>query len=200
MPSALETETPLVEPPPFPIARFSVEKYHQMIESGIFTEDDRYELLDGWLVEQMTKGPGHEFGSGELEDLLRPLLLAGWHLRNQAPITLANSEPEPDLSVVRGTRADYRDQHPQARDVALVVEVADATLRTDRLKARIYAAAAIPEYWIVNLAERCVEVHRTPDPAVKTFLQLTVLGEDEFADFTVDGTVCGVVRVGDCLP
>ncbi|MEZ6065877.1 MAG: hypothetical protein R3B90_09260 [Planctomycetaceae bacterium] len=73
-----------------------------MIETGLFTEDDRFALLDGWLVEKITKGPGHEFGAGELADKVLELLPSGWHIRNQAPITLEHSEPEPYLTELRG--------------------------------------------------------------------------------------------------
>lgn len=100
--------------------------------------------------------------TGQLEALLGERIAPGWHVRNQAPVTLSESEPEPDLTVVRGSRGDYRTRHPGAQDVALVIEVPDTTLATDRLKARTYAAAGIAEYWIVNLADRCVEVHRNP--------------------------------------
>jgi Uma2 family endonuclease len=200
MASVLELEASPVELPPYPIARFSVEKYHQMIQAGLFSEDDRYELLDGWLVAKMTEGPGHEFGTGELEDLLRAVLPEGWHLRNQAAITLASSEPEPDLSIVRGSRADYRVQHPQADDVASVIEVADTTLRTDRLKARIYASAGIPEYWIINLPQRCVAVFRSPDVSARAYLQTTIKSEDEVIEVTIAGHSCGEIRVADCLP
>lgn len=148
--------------PPFPIARFSVEQYHRMIQSGAFTEDDQLELIDGWVVQKMAKGPGHEFTTGQLGALLEERIPSGMHVRNQAPLTLVESEPEPDLAAVRGTRADYRDHHPSAGDVALVVEVSDTTLATDRLKARMYASAGIPEYWLVNLVDRYVEIHRAP--------------------------------------
>lgn len=148
--------------PPFPIARFSVAQYHRLVESGVFGEDDGVELIEGWVVRKMAKGPAHEFATGELEEILRARLRSGWHVRNQAPVTLARSEPEPDLSVVRGARGDYRARHPQAAEVALVVEVADSSLQTDRLKATTYGAARIPAYWIINLAEGCLEVFSKP--------------------------------------
>jgi Uma2 family endonuclease len=151
--------------PPFPIARFSVEQYHRMIESGAFTEDDRLELIEGWVVQQMTKGPGHEYAVGQGEDLLRACVPAGWHVRNQAPITLTSSEPEPDLTIVRGDRGVYRQRHPVSSEVALVVEVSDRSLGTDRVKGKTYGSAGIFEYWIVNLIDRCIEVYTRPDPA-----------------------------------
>jgi Uma2 family endonuclease len=159
---------PSIAVPPLPIARFSVEQYHRMIESGAFTEDDRLELIDGWVVQQMAKGPGHEYAVGQGEELLRARVPAGWHVRNQAPITLTSSEPEPDLTVVRGDRGTYRRRHPVASEVALVVEVSDTSLDTDRIKGKTYGSAGIAEYWIINLVDRCVEVYAQPDPASET--------------------------------
>ena len=87
----------------------------------------------------------------------------GWYVDSQEPITLDDSEPEPDIVVVRGDTRDYLDRHPGARDLSLVVEVADSTLERDRtLKQRLYGRAGIPVYWIVNLVERQLEVYSQP--------------------------------------
>lgn len=161
MPADLLLESP--EAPPFPVARFSVDQYHRMIESGAFTEEDRIELLEGWVVPKMPKSPEHEFVVGEMEEGLRKQAPAGWFVRNQAPITLPESEPEPDLSLARGTRRDYVDSHPGAEALALVVEVSDTTLATDRRKAAVYGKAGIPAYWLINLRDRVIEVFETPD-------------------------------------
>ena len=149
--------------PPFRIARFSVEQYHRMIESGAFTEHDRLELIEGWVVQQTANGPGHEYAVGQAEDLLRARIPAGWHVRNQAPITLTRSEPEPDLTIVRGDRGAYRQRHPAPSEVALVIEVSDTSLDTDRVKAKTYGSAGIAAYWIINLVDRCVEAYARPD-------------------------------------
>jgi Uma2 family endonuclease len=90
---------------------------------------------------------------------------AGWHVRNQAPDTLTNSEPEPDLALVRGDRGAHRRRHPIPSEIALVVEVSETTLDTDRFKGRTYGSAGISEYWIINLVDRCVEVYARPDAA-----------------------------------
>jgi Uma2 family endonuclease len=184
--------------PPFPIARFSVEQYHRMIESGAFTEHDQLELIEGWVVQKMAKGPAHEFSLGRTEEALRALLPPGWYVRNQSPLTLTRSEPEPDLVVARGERAAHRFRHPGASEVALVVEISDTTLATDRLKAQTYAGEGIIEYWLVNLGLRCVEVHKSPhegryrEPA-------TFLARDEIA-LVLDGEACGAIPVARLLP
>ena len=83
-------------------------------------------------------------------------------IRVQNPITLGDSEPEPDLAVVK--RQSYREHHPFASDVVLLIEVADSTLQKDReIKLAIYADAGIPEYWIVNIPMQCIEVYAKPN-------------------------------------
>jgi Uma2 family endonuclease len=187
--------------PPFPIARFSVEQYHRMIESGAFTEDDRLELIEGWVVQQMAKGPGHEYVVGQTDELLRSLVPAGWHVRNQAPITLTSSEPEPDLAIVRGDRGDYRRHHPAAAEVALIIEVPDTSLDTDRVKGRTYGAAMIAEYWIINLVDRCVEVYTRPDPSSETgYASRSVFRANEMVSVRVADRDLGALAVNALLP
>lgn len=171
--------------PNLPLARFSVEQYHRMIESGAFTEHDQIELIEGWVTRKMAKGPAHEYATGRLDDFLRDHLPAGWHVRNQAPVTLATSEPEPDLAVARGTREAYRARHPGAGELALVIEVADTSLEVDRIKGPSYAVAQIPEYWIVNLRERCVEVHT--DPTGDGYDSCTIYGENDHMGLVIEG-------------
>jgi Uma2 family endonuclease len=187
--------------PPFPIARFSVEQYHRMIEAGAFTEDDRLELIEGWVVKQMAKGPGHEYAVGQCEELLRNLLPAGWHVRNQAPITLARSEPEPALAIVRGDRRGYRRRHPYAADVGLLIEVSDSSLDTDRLKGKTYGAAGITEYWIVNLTDRGVEVYASPDEASEIgYARRQSFEQSDAVPLHIAGMDLGSVAVAVLLP
>jgi len=93
---------------------------------------------------------------------LESVVGANYHVRKEEPLTLADSEPEPDVAVVQGTPEDYRTEHPSTAE--LVIEVAIATLELDRDKADLYAAAGVPEYWIVIPEEQAVEVLRTPSP------------------------------------
>jgi Uma2 family endonuclease len=149
--------------PPVPIRRWSVEEYHTMLRAGILSEDDHIELLDGWLVPKMTKNPPHRIATRRVRKALEGVVPQGWYVDSQEPITLPSSEPEPDGSVIRGDTSDYADRHPPAADVALVVEVADASLEFDRtLKKAIYAQAGIPAYWIVNLIDKRREVYTDP--------------------------------------
>jgi Uma2 family endonuclease len=146
-----------------PIWRLSVTHYHSMIASGILTEDDQIELLEGLLIAKMPKNPQHSLSTKLLRDALEKIVPVGWYVDSQEPITLDDSEPEPDVMVVCGSVRDYSDRHPAAKDLELVIEVSSSTLERDRtLKQRIYARAGIPIYWILNLGDRQLEVYTQP--------------------------------------
>ncbi|MEP0792285.1 MULTISPECIES: Uma2 family endonuclease [Cyanophyceae] len=158
----LNTQT-IAAVPTEPVWRLSVEQYHQMIRLGILSDDDPVELLDGWLVYKMPKNPPHRATTKLTRNALEAVIPEGWYVDTQEPITLADSEPEPDVVVVRGNTRDYLDRHPGASDIALIIEVADSTLERDRTsKQRLYARAGIPIYWIINLPEKQVEVYTEP--------------------------------------
>jgi Uma2 family endonuclease len=183
------------------VAQFSIEQYHRMIRSGAFTEENPVELIDGWVVKKMPKGPEHEYAVGETQEQLQRHLPSSWHLRNQAPITLATSEPEPDLTVARGGRGNYRDRHPYPTDIALLVEISDTTLDIDRLKGATYGAAGIPAYWIVNLPERCVEVYSHPTSNDSSgYLVREVFYEGDHVRLIIDDQDYGEIPVAAILP
>jgi Uma2 family endonuclease len=186
--------------PPDYIWRMSVEQYHRMVQSGILDEDDRIELLEGWLIPQMTKNPPHRIAVKLIHDALARLIPSGWYVDAQEPITLADSEPEPDVTIIRGGTRHYWDRHPGAAEVGLVVEVADATLQRDRgIKRGIYARAGIPVYWIVNLLERRIEVYT--EPAVSaTYQQRLDYSLDEAVPLVLDSQEIGVIPVRELLP
>lgn len=158
-----ETSTQISSIPAEIIWRLSVSQYHAMIQVGIIEEDAHIELLEGCLIAKMSKNPPHRLSTGLLQDALLAIMPPNYHLNLQEPITLADSEPEPDLAIVRGQRLNFRDRHPAASDVVLVIEVSDATLERDRtIKQRIYARAGIAIYWILNLRDRQLEVYTQP--------------------------------------
>ncbi|MGH9843893.1 MAG: Uma2 family endonuclease [Blastocatellia bacterium] len=149
--------------PSEPIWRLSVRQYHWMTRAGMFTDDDPVELLEGWLVSKMPKNPPHRTITKRIYDSIARLLPVGWYVDSQEPITTRDSEPEPDVTIVRGDSEQYFDRHPGPEDLALVVEVADTTVHRDRtLKKRIYARAGISCYWIINLPEKQIEVYTSP--------------------------------------
>jgi Uma2 family endonuclease len=150
--------------PTLPVRPFSVEEYHRLIEAGVLCSGDSFELLGGWIVPKMTINPPHNKSVRLLNRLLARLLGEEWVLQVQGPITLPpDSEPEPDVVVAFGPEDRYDGVNPGPRDVVLVVEVADASLAADRGEKLIaYARARLPVYWIINLAERQVEVYTLP--------------------------------------
>lgn len=133
-----------------------------MVEAGILGPDDRVELIEGEILTMSPQRSPHATGIRLAESALGRALGEGFEVRAQLPLALtADSEPEPDVAVVEGSPRDYRDAHPST--ALLIVEVAEASPAYDRtVKKALYAACGIPEYWIVNLIERVIEVYRQP--------------------------------------
>jgi Uma2 family endonuclease len=174
-----------------------------MINAGILESGDPVELLDGWLVQKMTKHPPHGVAIGLTGDALRGVLPAGWALRYQDPVTTAASEPEPDVAVVRGNYRDYVGHHPGPADVGLLVEVSDTTLATDRgLKKRIYAKARIAIYWIVNLVDNQIEVYTEPSGPAEPpdYRKHQDYRPGDEVPVIIEGREVGRLRVQDLLP
>ncbi len=185
--------------PDDPIYRLTVEQYHDMIQAGILTEDDPVELLEGWLITKMPKNRPHSLSTRATRETLARIIPSGWYVDSQEPITTADSEPEPDVLVVRGDPNDYLEGQPSPDDIALVVEVADATLQRHRtLKRRVYASARIAVYWILNLPERQVEVYSDPDEA--TYRQQRTYAATEALPVVIGGQEVGQVAVGELMP
>jgi Uma2 family endonuclease len=138
------------------------EEYYKMAEAGIFRPDERTELIGGRIYVKAPQTPQHAAGISLVGETLRSLFNVGSHVRMHGPLNLSSfSEPEPDVAVVRGTIRDYAKAHPNA--ALLVVEVAESSLAYDRgIKASLYASAGIPEYWVLNLVNRRLEVSRDP--------------------------------------
>jgi Uma2 family endonuclease len=153
------TTRPAGSPPRRRWTRFELR---HAIDSGVFRPEERLELIDGEIVEKMTQISPHATGISACEEALRAVLPPGFYLRVQLPLAASEySQPDPDLAVISGTFRDYEDDHPTT--AALVIEVSDTTLAYDRtVKARIYAGAAVEEYWILNLNERVLEVYTQP--------------------------------------
>lgn len=147
--------------------RISVEEYFAMGRAGILGEDDRVELLDGRLIDMPPIGPPHSHGVDDLHELFARRLYKPEdtvaRIRVQSPIQLEEySAPEPD--VVLYDLDISKDRHPRPDDIYLVVEVAESTVEYDRdVKAGHYAAAGIPEYWLVDLPNEVVDVFRQPE-------------------------------------
>src|SRR5438094_1271451 len=105
--------------PPILMKRFTVEEYHQMIQAGVFARDKRFELLEGWIVPKMPRNPPHDTSLSLAQDEIGRRLPSDWQLRIQSAITTNDSEPEPDLAIVRGPARAYAQNHPGPGDIAL---------------------------------------------------------------------------------
>ena len=148
----------------------SVEAYHALGEAGLIPK--RTELLYGFVYHKMSKSPLQSFLVQLLQDLLHGVVPGGFVVRTEQPITCVDSEPEPDLAVVRGQVADFRLAHP--RTAELVIEVCVTSADYDRSKLRAYAGAGVKECWLVLGREKQIEVHRQP-------------GKSQFAERTLHG-------------
>jgi len=186
-----------------PIWRLSVEQYHAMLNAGILKSGDPVELLEGWLVQKMVKHPPHSIATQLTSEGLRSVMPAGWCVNNQEPVTTETSEPEPDVTVVRGKHRDYSDHHPGPADVGLLVEVAEASLAYDQgPKKRVYARERFPIYWIINLVENQIEVYTDPSgPAEQPdYRQRQVFRPGDEIPVVLDGHEVGRLPVRDLLP
>src|SRR3989442_4917781 len=159
--------------------RMTVERYFALVDEGLLDADDRVELLEGVVVAMSPSNPPHATVVGLVYGALSGAVGDGAAVRCRCSIILGRySAPEPDVAVVAGHERDYMTAHP--RNALLLVEVADTSLAQDRLtKGALYAAAGIPEYWIVNLRADCVEVLRDPQPEAGRYREQTVLGHGE---------------------
>ena len=159
--SSPEAEAALAQTSPFQWTR---KRYDQAVDAGIFGPDDKVELLEGQIVPKMPQNTPHSAATTLTAAALREAFGTGSYAREEKPIALSDlSSPEPDVAVVKGSPRDHLEGHPGPDDILLLVEVADSSLVKDQTRmARLYAEADVAEYWIVNLRERMVEVHRDP--------------------------------------
>lgn len=148
--------------PDLELKRWTRKEYEQLVEQEFFTRKDRIELIDGLLVVAEPQSAYHYTTIRFVARVLAQTFGAGWDVRTEAPVALDdNSVPEPDVAVVRGELLDYLTAHPS--DPVLVVEVSLSSVALDRRhKSSLYARAGRPEYWIVDLVNRRLEVRREP--------------------------------------
>jgi len=146
---------------PLTLRRWKRSEYERLVHLGFF-ENEPIELIGGKLVVAEPQYPYHASSISAVDYAVRAILPPGWLVRTQSPVSLDDeSEPEPDLVVVRGRPSDYRYAHPTIP--VLAIEVAESSLAFDRLeKGSLYARAGIQDYWIVNLVDRVLEVYRDP--------------------------------------
>jgi Uma2 family endonuclease len=193
-------------PSPLPL---TVDQFHRMIQAGILRDGAPVELIDGVLVTKdcgaegspVAHSPRHALAISKLQRLERRMELAGWHVRCQLPVTLSSiQEPEPDGAIVRGMPEAYAAHHPTPDDILVVIEAADSSLEYDRsTKQRIFAAAGIAQYWIVNLPEHYVEVYDLPIASEGRYARRVDFGVGQTLRVTVEPNSVDV-PVSELLP
>ncbi|MGZ8219557.1 Uma2 family endonuclease [Methylomagnum sp.] len=154
-------QNPPVQMPHF---KLTVDDFYRMGEAGIFKADDRIELIEGELIDMAPIGSFHAGLNNRISRWMARLLGDKATPWTQSPIRLSrNSAPQPDFALLRYRSDDYAKSLPTAADVLLLVEVADSTIRSDReVKAPLYARHGVPEYWLIDLPTRCIEVYLDP--------------------------------------
>jgi hypothetical protein len=185
------------------VNRFSVEEYHRLIERGILTSDDQVELLEGFLVQRKYHYPPAACTLQLIGRVFNSTLPLEWCFRIRSAITLPDSEPAPDVAVVRADDKRYLARHPQAEDIGTLIEVADSTLLGDRSdKGRIYARAGVSIYWIVNLIDRHIEVYEQPSgpTAAPAYAKTTTYQASDSIPVILDGTSVASFPVQELLP
>ena len=143
--------------------KWSVEEYHLMIESGLL-EDKSVELLNGQIIEMSPEREKHTYTNDDVAELLREKLRGLAKIRESHPITLDNSEPEPDIAIVRLPKTIYTQHHPYPQDIYWLIEISNQTLSKDLgEKCLAYARNSILEYWVVDLVNNKLIVHTHPE-------------------------------------
>lgn len=179
-PAAVSTHQPTLVEPDWR-KRFTREDYARMLESGVLTEDDRVELINGEILTMTPIGPEHISVTDKLSFFFIRELGDRFTCRNQGPqATRDDSEPEPDFQLLRKRNDFYQKQHPTPDDVLLIIEVAESSLARDRgIKLALYASVGIREYWVIDLPRRSVIIHRDPDPATGEYQTISHAGAGE---------------------
>jgi Uma2 family endonuclease len=177
--------------------RFTRQEVEQLLESGFFL-GQRYELIDGDLIDKMGQKPPHAYGVESVSEWLREAF-PGRRVRVQLPIELTGQErdlsvPEPDVAVLKERRPEYQSRHPRSDELVLVVEIADSSAPFDLgRKAEIYAGAGVPQYWVLDLNRRMLVIHTQSDG--KLYRSIQLLSEDQAV--RIQGRS---IRVGELLP
>lgn len=143
--------------------KWTIEQWHRLVETGVLAGQN-VELLEGEIIEMSPEGVSHSFCNQSLADYLRSLLNRQAIVNERYPITLDNSEPQPDLAIIQSPREIYGQHHPYPENIYWLVEISNSTLQFDRTtKANIYARNSIREYWIVDLVNKKLIVHTMPN-------------------------------------
>ncbi len=188
--------------PSGPLHRLTLDQFHLADHAS---DLEHVELLGGWLVARAPIKPPHRFTTYQTREELARIVPAGYYVDQEMPSSLprTDTEPLPDVQVIRGTSRMFAARHPGPEDIALLVEVSDSTVSFDRnFKKRLYAHEGVPIYWIVNLVARQVEVYTEPSGPSDApgYRQRADFGADREVPVVLDGVEVGRIAVKDLLP
>jgi Uma2 family endonuclease len=179
--------------------RLNVGEYERIGAAGAL-DNERVELIDGFLVRKLRKTPQHSWSTMVLLKALERLLGPGWTWRLKQPVRIPEfNEPEPDIAIVRGNDDGYKHRHPESTDVALLVEISGFAPNLEHgVKLSAYAQAGRSVYWIVNLVDAQVEVYSGPIPVGYRSCQIFITGQT--VPVVIDGREVGRIPVAEILP
>ena len=184
-------------------ARFSVARYRKMIETGILDTNDKVELLEEYVVLKMPKNPPHDGTITMVQRVLHRIVPSDWVIRTQLSLELPDSQPEPVFLIARGDVREYFQRHPSARDLGIVMEVANTSLMRDtKDKARIYARAGVPVYWVIDVTNRKIMLHSQPSgPSdAPAYADVRTIQPPDVVPFVLDGVTVATIPAADLLP
>ena len=173
------------------IYKWSIDEWHELVDSGVL-EGKPVELLEGDIVEMSPEGIEHSYTNRSIVKYLRQLLVDLAEVIQAQPITLDNSEPEPDVTIARLPEERYKQHHPYPQDIYWLIEVSNRTLKKDlEQKVVTYARNGIPEYWVIDLLNKKLIVHTLPQS--NTYTQITeyqsgTVVPQSFRDLEIDLT------------
>jgi Uma2 family endonuclease len=185
---------------PLGLRRITVDEYERIIRAGALDDPDRVELIGGYLVDKMGKSAERGYATKRNIKALEALLPGGWTWRAEQPVRIPNyDEPEPDITIVRGSDEDFEHRIPEPFEVGLLIEVSVTTLDRDRNeKLPAYARGGIPVHWIVNLVDRQIEVYTDPGPGF--YRSRTDFKPGQLVPVLIDGQSLGQIAVDAILP
>lgn len=180
------------------LRQFTVAEYDKMVRSGILTANGRVELLEGWIVNKMSQNPPHASSLTRTLRQIARVLPDDWTMRVQSPITLSDSEPEPDITLARGDESTYDTRHPEPADIGALMEVGDSTRLDDRrYKGTLYAREKIAVFWLINVVERKVEVYTNPQGG--QYQNKVEYAENESVPLMLDGVKLADIPVSELI-
>jgi hypothetical protein len=184
---------------PLWLRQFSVAEYHKMIETGILRSGDGVELLEGWIVNKMTQNPPHRSSVSRVVRRINRVLPDDWTMQIQGPITLSDSEPEPDIAIARGDEETYDARHPKPTEIGVLIEVGDSSVLLDRrYKGGLYAQARISEFWLINLVRRILEVYTKPRNG--KYQKKVEYTETQKVPLILDGVKIAEIPISELMP